>query len=119
MTVQEEKIIVQDEAFATSFTAVPILPLSQARDPNTKPAFLRDLRDTLLNVGFLYISETGLPEDLVRKVCELTKEFFNEDLLPLEEKESIEMKNEKSFLGWSRVGRFSFFSGCSGPRLVL
>jgi hypothetical protein len=31
--------------------------------------------------------------------------FFQE--LPEEEKENIEMKNEKSFLGWSRVSGFS------------
>lgn len=86
-----------------SFTTVPVLPLSQARDPDTKPAFLEKLRDTLLNVGFLYLSETGLPEDLVRSVCEGTKEFFDEGVLPVEEKERIEMKNEKSFLGWSKV----------------
>lgn len=30
-----------------------------------------------------------------------TGKFFEE--LPFEEKEKIEMKNEKSFLGWSRV----------------
>lgn len=30
-----------------------------------------------------------------------TRKFFEE--LPFEEKEKIEMKNEKSFLGWSRV----------------
>jgi hypothetical protein len=95
---------IQEEKFTPSFTTVPILPLSQARDPKTKPAFLKDLRDTLLNVGFLYISETGLPEDLVKRVCELTKEFFDENVLPLDVKERIEMKNEKSFLGWSRVG---------------
>jgi isopenicillin N synthase-like dioxygenase len=94
----------QEDTLTPSFTTVPILPLSQARDPTTKPAFLKDLCDTLLNVGFLYISDTGLPEDLVKRVCELTKEFFDENVLPLEVKERIEMKNEKSFLGWSRVG---------------
>jgi isopenicillin N synthase-like dioxygenase len=101
---------IQEGAFTPSFTTVPILPLSQARDPKTKPAFLKDLRDTLLNVGFLYISETGLPEDLVKRVCELTQEFFDENVLPLEEKERIEMKNEKSFLGWSRVSQVSLIT---------
>jgi isopenicillin N synthase-like dioxygenase len=86
-----------------SFTSVPVLQLSLARDPSTKPAFLVELRDALLNVGFLYLSGTGLPNDLIGKVCKLTTDFFDEDILPLREKERIEMKNEKSFLGWSRV----------------
>jgi len=85
------------------FTAIPILPLSHARDPFTKPKFLTDLRDALLNVGFLYLSETGLPEGLVGSVVEECHKFFDEGVLPLEEKEAIEMKNAKSFLGWSRV----------------
>lgn len=94
----------------SAFQTIPILSLALARDPKTKPQFLKDLRDTLLNVGFLYLSDTGLPQDLVKKVCELTVDFFNEDILSLEEKERIEMKNEKSFLGWSRVSSFCLFS---------
>ncbi|KAH7086309.1 hypothetical protein FB567DRAFT_67444 [Paraphoma chrysanthemicola] len=84
-----------------TFSTLPILPLSHALDPATKPAFLADLRHALLNVGFLYLSETGLPEQLVKDVIKECQGFFQE--LPLEEKERIEMKNEKSFLGWSRL----------------
>lgn len=84
-----------------TFTRIPILPLSAALDPATKPQFLADLRSALLNVGFLYLSETGLPEQLVKDVVAECGAFFEK--LPWEEKERIEMKNEKSFLGWSRV----------------
>lgn len=88
-------------ASAEPFTALPILALSRALDPATKPQFLADLREALLNVGFLYLSETGLPRELVHDVIRECKGFFEN--LPREEKERIEMKNEKSFLGWSRV----------------
>ncbi|KAJ4366353.1 hypothetical protein N0V83_007989 [Neocucurbitaria cava] len=84
-----------------TFSHIPILPLSQALDPATKPQFLNDLRSALLNVGFLYLSETGLPSELVQNVISECRGFFEK--LPVEEKEAIEMKNEKSFLGWSRV----------------
>ncbi|OAK97582.1 Clavaminate synthase-like protein [Phaeosphaeriaceae sp. SRC1lsM3a] len=84
-----------------TFNSLPILPLSQALDPKTKPKFLEDLRYALLNVGFLYLSETGLPEQLIKDVIDKCQGFFKE--LPQEEKERIEMKNEKSFLGWSRL----------------
>ncbi|KAL1599379.1 hypothetical protein SLS59_006396 [Nothophoma quercina] len=86
---------------AETFTALPVLPLSRALDPSTKPQFLEDLRSALLNVGFLYLSETGLPSKLVQGVIKECKGFFEN--LPQEEKERIEMKNEKSFLGWSRL----------------
>lgn len=39
----------------------------------------------------------------MKKVCELTFAFFDEGIVGLEDKERIEMKREKSFLGWSRV----------------
>lgn len=84
-----------------TFTHLPILPLSAALSPDTKPRFLADLRSALLHVGFLYLSDTGLPDDLVQRVIHECRGFFEK--LPLEEKEKIEMKNEKSFLGWSRV----------------
>ncbi|KAF1943533.1 Clavaminate synthase-like protein [Clathrospora elynae] len=84
-----------------TFTHLPILPLARALDPTTKPKFLEDLRSALLNVGFLYLSETGLPEQLIRDVISECGGFFEK--LPREEKEAIEMKNEKSFLGWSRL----------------
>lgn len=85
----------------TTFSHIPILPLSLALHPSTKPSFLSSLRSALLNVGFLYLSETGLPDELVGKVVRECKVFFEE--LPLAEKERIEMKQERSFLGWSRV----------------
>lgn len=84
-----------------SFKEIPILPLTLALSPTTKPQFLSSLRHALLNVGFLYLSETGLPETLVEDVKEECRKFFEE--LPVREKERIEMKNVASFLGWSRV----------------
>lgn len=91
----------------TAFTSVPVLSLAAARDPSTKPEFLNRLRDALLTVGFMYIADTGLPPELVSRVVRQAHEFFDEEKLPLKEKERIEMKNEKSFLGWSRVSCFS------------
>jgi hypothetical protein len=84
-----------------TFDTIPILPLSHAGDPDKKPKFLSDLRHALLNVGFLYLSETGLPDQLIRDVIKECQSFFRD--LPEEEKEKIEMKNQRSFLGWSRV----------------
>jgi isopenicillin N synthase-like dioxygenase len=84
-----------------TFSTLPVLPLGAARNPSTKPQFLADLRSALLNVGFLYLSDTGLPEGLVEEVVRECREFF--EGLPEGEKEKIEMKNAKSFLGWSRV----------------
>ncbi|KAI9714601.1 MAG: hypothetical protein M1812_006406 [Candelaria pacifica] len=85
----------------SSFHSVPILDLSLARDPNTKPAFLESLRHALLEVGFLYLSDTGLTETLIQDVIREGKAFFD---LPMDQKLRIEMKEAPSFLGYSRLG---------------
>ena len=83
-----------------AFTEIPVLDLSEARAEESKSEFLRKLRDALLNVGFLYIKNTGIDQDLCDRVCEEGIRFFD---LPHEEKLRIEMKNQASFLGYSRV----------------
>lgn len=84
-----------------SFSSIPILDLSLARSPETKPQLLADLRHALLEVGFLYIKNTGIPPDLVAEVIRLGKAFFD---LPEEKKLEVEMKNAPSFLGYNKLG---------------
>ncbi|KAK3049242.1 hypothetical protein LTR09_009420 [Extremus antarcticus] len=83
-----------------AFTEIPVLDLSEARSENTKADFLLKLRDALLNVGFLYIKNAGIDQELYDRVCEAGIGFFD---LPDEEKLQIEMKNKASFLGYSRA----------------
>lgn len=66
-----------------SFKSIPILNLSLADDPATKPVFLAELRHALMEVGFLYIKNVGIAEDLFKKVIAEGRAFFD---VPLEEK---------------------------------
>jgi isopenicillin N synthase-like dioxygenase len=66
-----------------SFTSIPILDLAAARDPATKPQFLQELRHALMEVGFLYLKNVGISDDLFQRVIELGKRFFE---IPEEEK---------------------------------
>lgn len=84
-----------------AFTEIPVLDLSEARSEESRSGFLERLRDALLNVGFLYIKNTGIDQMLYDRVCEEGIRFFE---LSDEEKLGIEMKNQASFLGYSRVG---------------
>ncbi|KAJ4146681.1 hypothetical protein NW754_002146 [Fusarium falciforme] len=83
-----------------SFTSIPILDLAAARDPATKPGFLKELRHALMEVGFLYLKNVSIPDEVFQKVIDLGKGFFD---IPEEEKLKIEMKNAPSFLGYSRL----------------
>lgn len=66
-----------------SFTSIPILDMALANDPATKPAFLSDLRHALLEVGFLYLKNVGIPDELFQEVIQEGKAFFD---ISLEEK---------------------------------
>lgn len=75
---------------SSSFQSIPVLDYSLSLSSETKPAFLKQLRHALLEVGFLYIKNTGIADELIKEVIELGKIFFD---LPEEEKLRIEMKN--------------------------
>ncbi len=84
-----------------SFDSLPILDLSLADSPATKPGLLDSLRYALLEVGFLYIKNTGIHPELMNRVITLGKSFFS---LPDEKKLECEMKKAKSFLGYNKLG---------------
>jgi isopenicillin N synthase-like dioxygenase len=86
---------------ATSFDSIPVLDLSLADNPKTKPQLLSDLRHAVIDIGFLYIKNFGIDQGFLDHVCEVGKQFFT---LPMEEKLRIEMKNGPHFLGYSRLG---------------
>lgn len=75
---------------SSSFQSVPVLDYSLSLFPDTKPDFLEQLQYALLEVGFLYIKNTGIDDELIQKVISLGKAFFD---LPEEEKLRLEMKN--------------------------
>ncbi|KAF8417227.1 hypothetical protein EV426DRAFT_382762 [Tirmania nivea] len=86
---------------SSSFLSVPVLDYSLSLSSNTKAGFLEQLRHALLEVGFLYIKNTNIDDELIQKVISLGKAFFD---LPEEEKLRLEMKNSPHFLGYSRLG---------------
>jgi len=53
-----------------------------------------------MEVGFLYLKNVGIPDEEFQEVIKQGKAFFD---IPEEEKLKIEMKNAKSFLGYSRL----------------
>lgn len=69
--------------FKMSFTSIPILDLQQARESATKAEFLTQLRHALMEVGFLYLKNVGISDEVFANVIEQGKGFFD---IPLEEK---------------------------------
>jgi isopenicillin N synthase-like dioxygenase len=63
---------------------------------------LKGLKDAIVNVGFFYLKNTSVPDQVQKDFTEQSIALFN---LPLEKKLEIEMVNSKHFLGYARLGQ--------------
>jgi isopenicillin N synthase-like dioxygenase len=86
---------------AQSFTSIPVLDYSLSSSPDTKPRFLSELRNAVVNVGFFYLVHTPIAPHVQQAFIEKSLALCD---LPLEKKLEIEMVNSKHFLGYSRLG---------------
>ena len=81
---------------------LPILDLSQLDDGIRAAARFRDdLRAATHDVGFFYLTGTGVTADLSARLHQAALDFF---ALPEEEKLSIENIKSPHFRGYTRVG---------------
>ena len=77
---------------------IPILDLSISQDPNRRGTLLDQLRDALFNVGFLYITNHGVPEETISK---LTSQLPALHGLSDLSKSRLSKLNSPHFLGYS------------------
>ncbi|OJD12795.1 hypothetical protein AJ78_06672 [Emergomyces pasteurianus Ep9510] len=83
------------------FSEIPTIDLSLAESPDTKPELLKRLQYALVSVGFLYVSNHGVPEYVITNLVEVLPQLFS---LPEAAKEEIALHNSPHFLGYSSVG---------------
>jgi isopenicillin N synthase-like dioxygenase len=81
--------------------AIPIIDLSLAKSLDGRETLLGELRNALLNVGFIYVKNHGVPEQTVEAIQELLPSLFD---LPESEKERCALINSPHFLGYSHFG---------------
>ncbi|KAJ3852063.1 hypothetical protein EV368DRAFT_41824 [Lentinula lateritia] len=65
-----------------------------------KPLFLRQLRDAMINIGFLYLANHPVPYEVIAQVKEIAPKFFE---LPQKSKDVLDMKNSMHFHGYLKV----------------
>lgn len=85
----------------SNFTSIPIIDLSKAETPATKTELLNDLRHALTSVGFLYVSNHGVSEPVIKGLVDALPQLFK---LSGEEKERVALGNSPHFLGYSGTG---------------
>lgn len=81
---------------------LPILDLSRLdAGPESAAAFRDDLRAATHDVGFFYLTGTGVTPDLERRLHRAARDFF---ALPEQDKLAIENVKSPHFRGYTRIG---------------
>ncbi len=86
---------------AANFTSIPTLYYDLLASPDTRPAFIQQLQNALINIGFLYLEHPPIPSALFDEVVAYLPRFF---ALPKERKDALRMANSPHFLGYSHLG---------------
>jgi isopenicillin N synthase-like dioxygenase len=82
--------------------SLPILDLSQLDEgPDAAARFRDDLRAATHDVGFFYLTGTGISPELEARLHQAALDFF---ALPDEDKLAIENVNSPHFRGYTRIG---------------
>lgn len=89
---------IDSQANGEAFSSLPILDLSLADKPSTRPQLLRSLQSALFDVGFLYITNHGIPQHTIDELTDLLPSLFD---LPAEVRSSMSKLNSPHFLGYS------------------
>lgn len=85
----------------TDFTSIPVIDLSLAQDASTLPVLLDGLRHAVTEVGFLYVSNHGVPGTAISSLARSLPKLF---ALPDTAKETVALENSPHFLGYSGPG---------------
>ncbi|KAG6825642.1 hypothetical protein H0H93_000458, partial [Arthromyces matolae] len=86
-------------ADGANFSSVPILDWTLLK--TDKPLFIAHLQHALINVGFLYLENPPVDQELVSSLIDYIPKLF---ALPQEAKDAIRMANSPHFLGYSKLG---------------
>ncbi|KAI9571181.1 hypothetical protein HD554DRAFT_2312453 [Boletus coccyginus] len=88
-------------SMAANFSSVPVLNFSLTNDQTHKPEFIDQLRHALINVGFLYLENHTVPQQVIDDLIGYIPRLFD---LPQEAKDKISLINSPHFLGYSKLG---------------
>lgn len=77
---------------------LPVLDLSLASSPSTKPLLLASLKSALFHTGFLYLTNHGISPAITAALASRVPVLFS---LPSESKAEISMHNSPHFVGHS------------------
>ncbi|KIJ62668.1 hypothetical protein HYDPIDRAFT_135856 [Hydnomerulius pinastri MD-312] len=85
-----------------AFEEIPIIDFTNARssDPALRRSLAAEIRDACVNVGFFYIKNHGIPEEVINTTIGGAKEYF---ALPLETKMKLDIHGSPNFKGYTAL----------------
>lgn len=86
---------------ASDFRLIPVIDLSIAESSKTRPQLLEQLHNALTQIGFLYVSNHGVPRETVQDMKDLLPRIFG---LDEKQKDKAALSKSPHFLGYSHVG---------------
>ena len=91
------------EAKRVAFTSIPIVDFSNAysSDVKARREVADEIRKASIEVGFFYISNHGVSQELIEQVFSVTKQFF---ALPLARKMELHISKHKRHAGYIAIG---------------
>jgi len=92
-----------DRPAAASFTEIPLIDMAPLQDgtERSRQKVAAEICEACERVGFLYVSNHGVPEQMVRAIFDASDAFF---ALPREEKMKLRLSKQTSFRGFLPSG---------------
>ena len=85
---------------AGNFQSIPLLDYSLL-STDRREDFVLQLRNALINVGFLYLSNPPVDKEVIDSLLKYVPRLFD---IPQEKKDAIRMENSEHILGYSKLG---------------
>ncbi|KAJ5575874.1 Oxoglutarate/iron-dependent dioxygenase [Penicillium sp. DV-2018c] len=85
----------------SNFKSIPVIDLSLAKSPATRPKLLQELHHALTTIGFMYIKNHDVPREIITNLKQALPKLF---ALDATEKDKVALHNSPHFLGYSQVG---------------
>lgn len=86
-----------------AFSSIPVIDFNDAysSDLDTRKAVAEKIRKASIGVGFFYIKNHNIPQDLIEQVFTATNRFFT---MPIDEKMELHVSRHEQHAGYIAVG---------------
>ncbi|KAF9997681.1 hypothetical protein BGZ80_007832 [Entomortierella chlamydospora] len=94
----------KDNSRVNDAARVPMIRTLSLKDylcPEARPHFLREMRESLVEIGTFYIKDHGVPTQVTEGVMRTMRDYF---ALPLAEKKKMLIGNSRHFRGYKLMG---------------